>query len=129
MTRHARALLLAAVLIATPAAAHHSFAMYDQTRPVTLRGTVSHVQWTNPHVIVTFSGAAPGGASEAWTLELTSPGNLKRIGWTHSSLPVNQPVEVVINPLRDGRKGGALKKATILGSGQVLTADWLKPGG
>jgi hypothetical protein len=127
--RFALALAGSAVLWAAPATAHHSFAMYDQTRPVVLKGVVDHVQWTNPHVLVFFRGApATGGAQQDWVLELTSPGNLKRIGWARTSLPISQPLELTINPLRDGHRGGALRKA-VLANGIVLTADWLRPGG
>lgn len=114
---------------AAPASAHHSFAMYDQARPLVLRGVIDHVQWTNPHVVVFLRGApATGGPPQEWVLELTSPGNLKRIGWSRTSLPIGPTVELTIAPLRDGKRGGALRKA-VLPNGTVLTADWLKPGG
>jgi len=126
------AALLAAGLAAAPVSgsAHHSFAMYDQAHPVILRGAVKVFQWTNPHVIL-FVLAAPaaGGPEETWALEITSPGNLTRIGWTRHSLKPGDKVEIEASPLRDGQKGGALKKVTLLDSGQTLTANWLKPGG
>ncbi|HWW27554.1 MAG TPA: DUF6152 family protein [Caulobacter sp.] len=119
-------------LLALPGAgsAHHSFAMYDQAHPLVLRGEIHGVQWTNPHVVVRFLGAkASGGEAQPWVLELTSPGNLNRIGWTRQSLKPGDKVELEISPLRDGQRGGALKRATLLDTGQTLTANWLKPGG
>ncbi|MBO9708886.1 MAG: hypothetical protein J7521_11795 [Caulobacter sp.] len=110
--------------------AHHSFAMYDQAHPLVLRGEIQGVQWTNPHVVVRFLGAkASGGEVQPWVLELTSPGNLNRIGWSRQSLKPGDKVELEISPLRDGQRGGALKRATLLDTGQTLTANWLKPGG
>ena len=124
-----RSLLGAAValLMAGSAAAHHSFAMYDQSRIVTLKGAVKTFQWTNPHVFIWVEGApTTGGAPALWTIELTSPGNLTRLGWSRRSLKPGDAVEVQILPLRDGKRGGAFKTAKILATGQVLTADWVQ---
>jgi len=119
---------LAALTSAGAALAHHSFAMYDGTKVVTLKGAVKNFQWTNPHVIVWFMGAPiSGGAPQLWTIELTSPGNLTRIGWTRKSLNPGDAVEVQINPLRDGQPGGSFKTAKLLATGQVLTANWVPP--
>jgi len=71
-----------------------------------------------------------GAVSEAdglWSLELpTSPGNLTRMNWTKRSLKPGDRVSIDINPLRDGRHGGSLKKVTLLATGQVLTTS--QPG-
>ncbi len=118
---------LAALAIggAPPAAvAHHSFAMFDQSRTVTFKGTVKDFQWTNPHVVVWVVGAAKAGeAADTWTIELTSPGNLTRMGWTRHALKVGDKVTVEINPLRDGQHGGSLKKIILADTGQVLTSS------
>jgi hypothetical protein len=110
-----------------PAAAHHSFAMYDQTRTVTLRGAVKTFLWTNPHVMIWFSGApVTGGTTQTWTIELTSPGNLTRMGWTRTSLKPGDNIEVQLLPLRDGAPGGAFETAKNLTTGQVLSANWVQ---
>jgi hypothetical protein len=108
-----------------PAHAHHSFAMYDQTKLVTLVGTVKELQWTNPHVILWVTeDAKPGEEPISWTLELpTSTGNLNRMGWSKHSLAPGDRVAIEMNPLRDGKHGGSFKKATLEASGQVLTAS------
>jgi hypothetical protein len=124
------AVLLASAVVAGPAVAHHSFAMFDATQRMTLQGTVKALNWTNPHVTLMVQGGPAGGKPELWTLELTSPGNLTRLGWTKRSLTAGQAVQVEMNPLRDGRKGGAFRKVTILSTGEVLTAsliDQVKP--
>ena len=117
-------------VLADASSAHHSFGMYDQAHPIILRGAIKSFKWTNPHVIV-LAVAAPssGGAPETWSLELTSPGNLTRIGWSRHSLNPGDKVELEVSPLRDGQHGGALNKVTLVASGQVLSANWLKPGG
>ncbi len=121
-------LSLSAATVLPPAAqAHHSFAMYDQTRTVTLKGAIKTVLWSNPHVVIWMEGAPiTGGANSVWTIELTSPGNLTRIGWTRTSLKPGDAVELQILPLRDGQQGGAFKAAKLLATGQVLDANWVQ---
>jgi len=119
--------LLTAAIAPQTAQAHHSFAMYDQTRTVTLKGAIKTVLWSNPHVVIWLEGAPiTGGATGVWTIELTSPGNLTRIGWTRTSLKPGDAVELQILPLRDGQQGGAFKTAKLLATGQVLDANWVQ---
>ncbi|MXO59721.1 hypothetical protein GRI89_09235 [Altererythrobacter salegens] len=108
----------AALLAAAPALAHHSFAMFDQKKIMTLEGTVTDFQWTNPHAFIEMD--VPGG--KHWSLELNSPNNLKRQGWLRSSLKAGDKITLRMNPLRSGQPGGLfldLKKAdgTVLDSG------------
>ncbi len=116
--------LTALLMAAQPALAHHSFAMFDFSNTVTLTGTVKEFRWTNPHVtlIVTGPPTAPEPGQD-WTMELTSPGNLTRLGWSRTSLKPGDRIELSFNPLRDGKHGGAFAKATLLGTGQVLTSN------
>ena len=95
----------AAVLVAVPALAHHSFAMFDQRRIMTLEGTVTEFQWTNPHAFIEMD-AVTGGATQRWSIELNSPNNLKRQGWTRTALKRGDRVSLRMNPLRDGSHGG-----------------------
>jgi hypothetical protein len=106
-----------------PASAHHSFAMYDTSKVVVLKGTVKEFEWTNPHALLWVVAAAGDDAgSDLWTIELpTSPGNLSRMGWSKHSLRPGDALSVEINPLRDGKHGGSFKKAT-LASGEILVA-------
>jgi len=121
---------VAFALLGAPAAAvaHHSFAMYDQTRIVTLNGTVKDFQWTNPHSVIWVLVPVAEGHADLWTVELgTSPGNLTRMGWSKHSLNPGDKVAVDINPLRDGRHGGSLKKVLLVDGGKVLTVGPLGP--
>ena len=116
------AALLAGVVLALPAVsrAHHSFAMFDPQKVITLKGTVKEFQWTNPHVVIWVYADSQTGAAELWSVELTSPGNLTRQGWTRAQFRPGDKVSVEVNPLRDGEHGGGFKQITNLVTGQVL---------
>lgn len=86
--------------------AHHSFAMFDQTKQVTVIGKVTEAQWTNPHVWVFLDGAPAGGKKEHWGVEFTSKVHLTRRGFTSDMVKVGDNVEFTINPYRDGKPGG-----------------------
>ncbi len=117
-------MVLAALTVALPVAAHHSFAMFDFSKTMTVKGTVTEFRWTNPHVALLVQlDPQPGASPEIWSMELTSPGNLTRGGWTRHSFKPGDRIELVFNPLRDGRHGGAFDKATILSTGQVISSD------
>ncbi|HWM69353.1 MAG TPA: DUF6152 family protein [Steroidobacteraceae bacterium] len=123
--------VLAAVLTA-PAFAHHSFAMFDFNNTVTFNATVTEFRWTNPHVVLLVEASPkPGAPPQIWSMELTSPGNLTRMGWSRKSFKPGDRIELQFNPLRDGKHGGAFNRAKLLATGQVLTSsvrDAEKPG-
>ena len=106
--------------IALPAAAHHSFAMYDQTKEQTIEGTVKEYQWTNPHAWIFVNVAGSDGKVAEYGIELTSPNLLMRRGWRPSTLKTGDKVTVVLNPLRDGTPGGKIVSVT-MSDGKVLT--------
>jgi hypothetical protein len=126
------AIVLGGALVQLPAHAHHSFAMFDFNKTLTFNATVKEFRWTNPHVVLLVEGSPqPGTPSGLWSMELTSPGNLTRMGWTRHSFKPGDQVELQFNPLRDGKHGGAFKEAKILATGQVLSSsvrDIEKPG-
>jgi uncharacterized protein DUF6152 len=107
-----RLLALLALSLAVPAWAHHSFAMFDQTKTVTLKGSVIEFQWTNPHAFLHVE-VAEGGKKTAWHVELNSPNNLRRQGWRATSVKAGDAVTVLINPLRDGTSGGLFISVTL----------------
>ena len=127
LSKHAAAIAAVAVGVAAvlPAAAHHSFATYDRTKTVTIKGTVKTFQWTNPHCVIwVVIQPAGGGDPQEWTIETTSPGVLTRSGWTRHSLNPGDRVSVEFNPLRDGSHGGGLNSVTLLDTGQTLRAGF-----
>ena len=114
------AVMSAAVLLAVPASAHHSFAMFDSAKVTTLRGTVKEFRWVNPHVALFVKLDGSDDPAKLWAVELTSPSNLKRRGWSRTTLKPGDRVAVEVNPLRDGKRGGGFVKATLTDTGRVL---------
>lgn len=116
-----RVVLLVGLMAAASVGAHHSFAMFDQTQRVTLKGKVTEFQWTNPHAFIQMSVPDARGAAEAWSIELNSPNNLRRQGWKATSLKAGDEVTLVMFPLRDlsDHKGGLFIEVT-LPDGTVL---------
>ena len=92
---------------AIPAAAHHSYAMFDMNRTVQLDAQVTKFKWQNPHAFIEADVAAPGGATEHWAIEMTSPNNLAQEGWKRSSLKPGDHVRIWVHPLRSGARGGS----------------------
>jgi hypothetical protein len=117
-----------ALALGSGAQAHHSFAMFDQSRQLPLKGTVHDFQWTNPHAFIDIDVPNSSGGSDLWKVELNSPNNLKRQGWHSTIMRPGDKVTVVINPLRDGQKGGLFVSAT-LPDGKVLQDPTRRRGG
>jgi len=113
-------LLCAALAVAGSAWGHHSFAMFDLDKELTLEGEVKDVQWANPHVwLEIVVPGDKGGAATQWSLEMGTTGMLTRAGWKSSTLKPNDRVKVVINPSRSGEPSGRLLSVT-LPDGRVL---------
>lgn len=104
---------------------HHSTTMFDRDRTLTLEGSVKEIHWTNPHVAIYVdnTGSAATAEKGTWVIELTSPGNLVRSGWTRNAIKPGEQVSVIIYPLRDGTKGAALAKITVQSTGQSFKYD------
>ena len=112
--------------LCVPAAAHHSFAMFDQKKVMTLEGTVHEFQWTNPHAFIELD-VQGGGKTIRWSIELNSPNNLKRQGWNRTALKAGDKVTLRMNPLRDGHPGGLFLDVRLPG-GKVLDSGLPKDG-
>lgn len=107
-------LAAAALLAGGPASveAHHSMAMFDQTSEVVIEGTVRQFQWSNPHAYIQLVTEDRAGNPVEWSLELGSPVYLYARGWRPRTLRPGTEVRVRINPLRNGRTGGAVLDVT-----------------
>jgi hypothetical protein len=116
-----------AMLVPLSATAHHSFAMFDHVHRVTLAGTVTRFQWTNPHVFIELDVPDASGAVKHYSIECASPNVLMRGGWKYTDVKLGDKVKLLINPLKDGTAGGMLEEAT-LADGRTL-GDSNPPGG
>lgn len=100
---------------------HHSFAMFDTAKQVTLVGTVTAFEWTNPHAYIELDvpGESGAGSAKHWTIELGSPSILQQAGWKFKDLKYGDKVTAVVNPLKSGQTGALLMRVT-LPDGRVL---------
>jgi hypothetical protein len=115
---------IVAVATASPVFAHHSFTMFDMSKRITLTGSVTSFEWTNPHSYIEIDvpddpGAANPGGVKHWSIEMGSPSILQQSGWKFSSLKKGDKTTLIINPLKNGKAGGFLSQAT-LPDGRVL---------
>jgi hypothetical protein len=106
---------VAILLLALPGSAHHSSAMFDQQKRVTVAGTVIQFQWTNPHcwiqLMVPDASDSTLPASE-WSIEMASPIQVFQGGWKPTTLKPGDKIAVIIHPARDGSKSGIFISAT-----------------
>ncbi len=102
-------------LAAAPAFAHHSFAMFDSQKNLTLDGTIKEFQWTNPHSWIQIMVKDASGKEVEWSIEGGSPNGLARQGWKRTSLKPGDKAVAVVHPLKDGTAGGSLVTVTVGG--------------
>ena len=117
-----RATFALALLIAWSgsALAHHSFAMFDLGKQVSLNGTVKEFEWTNPHAWIEINVPSDSGPDVLWSVQMNSPNNLTRQGWKRTTLKAGDRVTIIVNPMRDGRKAGLFFKLT-KADGETIT--------
>ena len=115
--------LLTTGLLASPGDvfAHHSFAPFDQTKTVTLTGTVKDFQWTNPHVWLDMIVEDGKSAPTVWSLEGSSVMALYRSGWKKGMIKEGDKVTVKIHPLRSGKPGGNVLTVTLPNGEEMKT--------
>lgn len=91
------------VMAAVPMLAHHSFsAEYDRSKPIQLKGTVTKVEWMNPHARFYLDVKSDDGKTVNWEFELGSPNGLMRQGWTRNSLKIGDVIQVSGSQAKDG---------------------------
>jgi hypothetical protein len=105
--------------IASPVLAHHSFAMFDRSKAISMTGTVREYEWTNPHVWIHMMAPDLQGTEREWSFEMQSVQQDSAAGWRPDSVKPGDKVTIEFYPLKDGTRGGQLMSAT-LANGQHL---------
>ena len=113
-------LVAAFMLMSTAGRAHHSAAMFDDSRVVELKGVVKELQWTNPHVWLQVTVVDEKGAKKEWSVEAGSPNTLSRTGWRSTSFKAGDAVTVRVNPMKDGSAAGNFIGAKFDADGKTL---------
>jgi hypothetical protein len=99
--------------LATAALAHHSFAVFDHNRTLTLRGTVTKFQWTNPHAFIELDVKQSDGSVKHYSIELTSINMMQRVGWRSNMIKAGDQVTAVVAPLLTGDPVGLGLEVTL----------------
>ena len=108
------AAVTAFLALAVVTSAHHSFAAeYDRNKPVTLTGTVTKVEWQNPHIYFYLDVKGPDGKVENWAIEGGAPNALYRAGWRKDWLEVGRPVTVDAWLAKSGAKLANLRSMVL----------------
>ena len=94
------------IAMAASTAAHHSFAVFDHTRTLTIRGTVTKFQWTNPHGFLEVDIPQPDGTTKHFSIELTSINMMQRVGWRSNMIKAGDKVTAIVAPLLSGEPVG-----------------------
>ena len=122
MTAKLGAVLMLAGVCTIPLAAHHSFAAeYDAKQPITIKGTVTKVEWTNPHARFYVETIDAAGKTVNWNFELASPNVLTRSGWKRNSLKEGDKVTVEGSRAKDG-SAMANARSVVLADGHKVFA-------
>ena len=97
----------------TPMVAHHSFAVFDHTRTLTIRGTVTKFQWTNPHGFLEVDIPQPDGTTKHFSIELTSINMMQRVGWRSNMIKAGDKITAIVAPLLSGDPVGLGLEVTL----------------
>jgi hypothetical protein len=116
-------LVFCLLLSAAPAVAHHAFATeFDAKKPVTIKGIVTKIDWTNPHVWFYLNIKTESGLIENWGFEMGGPNGLRTQGWTKETMKIGDEVIVDGSLARNGSKNVNAKSVTMASTGKKLGA-------
>ena len=122
MRKNLAVLLAGLVCAVVPLAAHHSVSgEYDPSKQITIKGTVSKVEWTNPHARIYVDVTDQGGKKTTWNFELAARSALTRQGWTGTSVKVGDTVTVEADAARSGIPGGHTRTVTLADGTKVFS--------
>jgi hypothetical protein len=92
--------------ISLPAIAHHGVAGYDLTKTITLHGTVTRFDWSNPHCVIQMEAKSASGEVQNWTIELAAPSLLTRMGWNKNVMKAGDDITADLHPAQNGAPVG-----------------------
>ena len=110
--------------VSIPANAHHGVAGYDLTKTITLHGTVTKFDWSNPHIVIHMDAKNANGEVQNWTIELAAPTHMSRAGWTKNVMKAGDDIIAEVHPAQNGAPVGISGTVTfqlkIVVNGQTL---------
>ena len=112
---------LAATLLAAPAFSHHSFAVFDQSKVVSMAGAVKEFELVNPHAWLHLNIVNDKGDVSTWSFEAGSPTQLVKLGWSKDIFKIGDKVEVGFRPMKDGSRGGQLMSVKLSGGKKLCS--------
>ena len=108
-----------AAVITGPASAHHSYAMFDVDKKVSIEGTVKQFMWTNPHSWIRLEVMDSKGKPQEWAVELGSLTILVNLGWNPKTLQAGDKIRITVHPMKSGLPGGDFVSLDSGGHGAV----------
>jgi Family of unknown function (DUF6152) len=121
-----RVLTLAAfvAILSSPLVAHHGRgATYDMKKRVTLKGTVSRVEWRNPHVLIYMDVKDADGKVVTWGFENSGVSTLAQEGYNRNTLKVGQPITAIVNPAANGAPTAIVVKIVLADGSEIMSRD------
>jgi hypothetical protein len=100
--------------VSVPVFAHHGVAGYDMAKTITLHGTVTKFDWSNPHCVIHMDAKNANGEVQNWTLELAAPSLLSRAGWTKNSMKTGDEITADVHPAQSGAPVGISGTVTFM---------------
>ena len=108
------AAVVSLVIFSGSAMAHHGVAGYDMTKTITVHGTVTKFDWSNPHVVVYVDAKNDSGEMQHWTIEFASPVHMVRAGWSKNSMKAGDDITIDTHPSRNGAPIGISSTITFI---------------